>query len=269
MGLLLEVGSAARRLDANLDGCPIRCAPPSADAADAPNGIRRTDVHRPRKERMTRLTRIAAVTAAALACSASPALADDDYSTETVRPSWTAASAESCADPDTAPLLSSFDDDGLYAPAPGGDFDGGAGGWQLEGGASVGASEGGLNVLGISNGALDLPVGGSATSPTFCVDERFPHFRFTYAQESLEDDSEMRVEIIYPGLEKDNVRKAKDIKAKHGRGWSLTDKVKLNPTHGLKHDGWRLLAVRISVRDGKPGTRVHVDDVLIDPKARR
>ena len=79
----------------------------------------------------------------------------------------------------------------------------------------------------------------------------------------------MRVEVVYPGLEKDNVRKAKDLKARHGRGWSLSDKVKLNPTHGLKRGGWRLLAVRISVRDGKPGTRVRVDDVLIDPMMRR
>ncbi|NUT54595.1 MAG: hypothetical protein HOQ03_01250 [Thermoleophilia bacterium] len=219
---------------------------------------------------MNRLTRIAVVTATALACTASPALADDvDYTSVAVLPSWTAASAVSCADPDTAPLLSSFKDDGFYAPAPGGTFDEGAGGWQLEGGASVGAAEGGLNVLGMSSGALDLPVGASATSPTFCVDERFPHFRFTYAQESLDEDSDVRVEVVYPGLAKDNVRKAKDLKAKHGRGWSLTDKVKLNPTHGLKQGGWRLLAVRITVRDGKPGSRVRVDDILIDPKARR
>ena len=219
---------------------------------------------------MNRLTRIAALTAAALACAASPALADDDpYTTDHVRPSWTAASAESCADPDTAPLLSSFDDDDLYAPAPGGTFDEGPGGWQLDGGASVGASDGGLNVLGLNRGALSLPVGASAVSPTFCVDERYPHFRFAYEQESADEDSDVRVEVIYPGLEKDNVRKAKDLKAKHGRGWSLSDKVKLDPTRGLKRGGWRLLAVRIGVKDGKPGTRVRVDDVLIDPMMRR
>ena len=217
---------------------------------------------------MHRLIKGAVVAAAALACTASPALADDDYTTDAVTPSWTAASAESCTDPDTAPLLSSFDDDELYAPAPGGGFDDGAGGWQLENGASVGAADGGLNVLGMSTGALDLPVGASAVSPTFCVDERYPHFRFTYAQQSLDEDADVRVEVIYPGLVKDNVRKAKDLKAKHGRGWQLSDKIKLNPTHGLKRGGWRLVAIRISVKDGKPGAQVSVDDVLIDPKAR-
>ena len=217
---------------------------------------------------MKRLITGAAIAATAIACSASPALADDVYDTDDVQPSWTSASAASCSDPDTAPVLSSFDDDDLYALAPGGSFESGAGGWQLDGGASVGAVDGGLRVLGMSSGALQLPVGGSATSPTFCVDERYPHFRFSYAQVSADEDADVRVEIIYPGLEKDNVRKAKDLKAKHGRGWGLSERIKLDPTHGLKRGGWRLLAVRISVRDGKPGTGVQVDDVLIDPKAR-
>jgi hypothetical protein len=217
---------------------------------------------------MNRLTRSAALAAVALVCTASPAFADDDYTTDSVKPSWTAASAESCADPDAAPLLSAFDDDDLYAPAPGGDFDSGAAGWQLDGGAFVGAADGGLNVLGMSTGALGLPAGASAVSPTFCVDERYPHLRLSYAQESPDEDADVRVEVIYPGLEKDNVRKARELKAKHGRGWQLSDKVKLDPTRGLKRGGWRLIAIRLSVKDDKPGARVRVDDVLIDPKAR-
>lgn len=217
---------------------------------------------------MNRLTTTVAVAMAALACSTAPAFADDAYSTDDVAPSWTAASAESCADPDVAPLLAAFDDDDFYAPAPGGAFENGAAGWQLDGGASVGSADGGLNVLGISHNALELPVGAAATSPTFCVDERYPHFRFSFAQQSLEEDSDVRVEVVYPGLEEKNVRKAKDLKAKHGRGWELSDKIKLNPSHGLKHGGWRLVAIRIRVRDGKPNTLVRVDDVIVDPRVR-
>jgi len=168
-----------------------------------------------------------------------------------------------------APLLSSFDDDDLYAPAPGGGFDGGAGGWQLENGASVGGASSGLNVLGMSTGSLSLPAGASAVSPTFCVDERYPHFRFSFVQESLEEDADIRVEVVYPGLAKDNVRKAKDVKAHRNRGWELSDRIDLDPLHGLKKGaGWRLVAVRVSVPSGKPGAKVHVDDVLIDPRAR-
>ena len=149
---------------------------------------------------MNRITTTVALAMAALACSTAPAFADSEFSTDDVAPSWTAASAERCADPDVAPLLASFDDDDFYAPAPGG------------------------------------------------------------AQTSQEEDSDVRVEVIYPGLEEKNVRKAKDLKAKHGRGWELSDKIKLNPSHGLKHGGWRLVAIRIGVRDGKPNTLVRVDD---------
>lgn len=218
---------------------------------------------------MDRLSKGVAAALAALACTASPAFADDDYSTEAVAPSWTAASAESCADPDVAPVLSAFKDDGLYAPAPGGAFESGAAGWQLEGGATVAPATDGLSILGTSSGALNLPVGATATSPTFCVDERFPFFRFTYAQQSADADANLRVEVLYPGLAKNNARKARDLGAQHGRGWRLTDRINLDPLHGLKRGaGWRLVALRLTVRDGKPGALVRVDDVIVDPRAR-
>ena len=215
---------------------------------------------------MSRILTCAMVATAALVCSASPALADDEYTTDAVAPAWTAGSAESCTDPDVAPLLSAFKDDDLYSPAPGGTFESGAAGWQLDGGASVVAANAGL--LGSGDGALELPVGGAATSPTFCVDERYPHFRLAYAPGGDDVDTDVRVEVLYPGLEKDNVRKAKDLKAKHDRGWELSDRIKLDPTHGLKRGGWRLVAIRISVKDARPGSRVRIDDVLVDPRAR-
>jgi hypothetical protein len=217
---------------------------------------------------VNRVTTSVALAIAALACTTAPAFADAEYTTDTVAPSWTAASAESCADPDVAPLLTSFDDRDFYAPAPGGAFENGADGWQLEGGASVGPADGGLNVLGMSQSALTLPVGAAATSPTFCVDERYPHFRFSFAQESPDDDADVRVEVVYPGLLEKNVRRAKDLKAKHGRGWRLSDRIKLDPDHGLKRGGWRLVAIRIRVKDGKPNTLVRVDDVVVDPRVR-
>jgi hypothetical protein len=217
---------------------------------------------------MTRIAKTVALSVAALACTASPAFADGEYTTDDVRPSWTAASAESCTDPDVSPLLAAFKDDAAYAPAPGGAFETGAAGWQLEGGASVGSAIGGLGVLGASAGALDLPVGAVATSPTFCVDERYTHFRFSYAQDSQEADADVRVEVLYPGLTEKNVLKVEDLKAQRRRGWQLTKRINLHANHGLKRGGWRLVAIRIHVRDGKPGARVRVDDVLVDPRLR-
>jgi hypothetical protein len=74
--------------------------------------------------------------------------------------------------------------------------------------------------------------------------------------------------VLYPGLEKNNVRKARDLGARRGRGWQLTDRIKLDPTHGLKRGGWRLVALRITVTNGKPGSLVRIDDVIVDPRAR-
>lgn len=216
---------------------------------------------------MKRLIKSMAVTAAALACSASPALADDEYTTENIAPSWTAASAESCADPEVASLLSAFKDDSLYAIAPGGAFESGAAGWQLEGGAFVDPIAG-SELVAAGAGALNLPAGASATSPTFCVDERYPHFRFALAQASAKDDSDVQVDVVYPGLADKNIRKAKDVRARHGRGWELSERIKLDPLHGLKRGGWRLVAIRVTAKGDRPGTGVHIDDVVVDPKAR-
>ena len=191
---------------------------------------------------------------AALACTASPAFADDEYSTDEVAPSWTAASAESCADPDVAPVLCAFEDDDFYAPAPGGAFENGAGRLAARGGASVAAAAGGLNVLGMSTArsssrsALPPQARRSAsTSATRTSASRSPRSRWR-------TDSDVRVEVVYPGLEEKNVRKAKDVKAKHGRGWELSDNIKLKPDHGLKNGGWRLVAIR-HPREGRQAGR--------------
>src|SRR5262245_2672862 len=90
------------------------------------------------KDLMSRIFTCAAIAGVALVCTTSTAFADDDaYTTDRIAPTWTAESAESCADPDVSPLLTAFKDKDYYAPAPGGTFEAGAAGWQLEGGAAV------------------------------------------------------------------------------------------------------------------------------------
>ncbi len=66
-----------------------------------------------------------------------------------------------------------------YSLAPNGNFENGTTGWTLSGGAKIVSVN---ETLGISSGrkALQIPLSGSATSPSFCVDETNPHFRFAY-----------------------------------------------------------------------------------------
>lgn len=66
-----------------------------------------------------------------------------------------------------------------YSLAPGGNFESGTAGWTLSRGAKIAA---GNETLGVSGGSksLQMPLGSSALSPEFCVDESHPHFRFVF-----------------------------------------------------------------------------------------
>ena len=81
--------------------------------------------------------------------------------------------------PTTKAFASVDGDPSDYSPAPGGDFEPGSAAWTMGGAARV---QLGNERLGVQPGirSLRLPLGSSATSPEFCVDETNPHFRFVY-----------------------------------------------------------------------------------------
>jgi hypothetical protein len=93
-----------------------------------------------------------------------------------------AAASAACVPAPTTKAFAKIGDTADYSPAPGGDFESGATGWSLTGGAKVVS---GNETLGFLQGpvvkgskSLSLPVGATATSPEFCVDETHPYFRF-------------------------------------------------------------------------------------------
>jgi hypothetical protein len=198
---------------------------------------------------------------AALAVAA-PAQADD----ETVKVQSTAETELTCQDPDVAPLLSGFKDDDLYFLAPGGDFESGTDGWTLEGGATIAGGSSVFSPFGSGDHSLQLPVGSAATSPAFCVDERYPHFRMSVGQLGVKK-ADVRVSVVYPGL-KDNVRDAGHVTADEKLRWRLSNRLKLDPERGLKRKAWRLIALRFEVLKSDDGGDARVDDVLVDPKMR-
>ncbi|MFT4035084.1 MAG: hypothetical protein QM679_05880 [Patulibacter sp.] len=92
----------------------------------------------------------------------------------------TSALADQCVEADSSQAFASVDGDtAYYTPAPGGGFEANGKAWTLTGAAATVA---GNETLGIKSGsrALRLPLGSTATSPEFCVDETKPHFRFAY-----------------------------------------------------------------------------------------
>jgi hypothetical protein len=213
----------------------------------------------------TTLTLLCVLSVAAPAAAAED---DDDaqFTGETVTAQTTAETVETCRDPDVAPLLRDFGDDDLYFVAPGGDFESGVDGWTLESGASIGSGSNAFAPLGSGSASLRLPEGAAATSPAFCVDERFPTFRVTIGQLGSRK-ARVRVSVVYPGLEQ-NVRKEADVDADEKHPWKLSKRLNLHPGHGRKVGGWRLVALRFETIRAQDGADARIDDVVVDPRLR-
>ena len=99
-----------------------------------------------------------------------------------------------------------------------------------------------------------------------CVDLNYPTFRFFAAQLEADTDSDLYVDVVYPALAKDNVRQAKKFKLKSKDGWQLSDDIKLEPQRLGKQSGWRKVALRFRVEEGKKPASYRIDDILIDPR---
>lgn len=107
-----------------------------------------------------------------------PAPAADTSTDVTTSPNVPAPTA--CTPLPTSKAFAKIDGDTAdYSPAPNGTFENGAAGWTLTGGAKVATAN---ETLGIAPGkkALQMPLLSTATSPSFCVDESHPHFRFAF-----------------------------------------------------------------------------------------
>ena len=188
---------------------------------------------------------------------------------ETVHTDRSAAGEATCSAPALSNPLTAFKDPRHYFVAPAGDFENAAlPGWQLENGASVvGGSNAGVTGSA-QDGSLLLPPGASATSPEMCIDLDYPTFRFFAAQAQEDTDAELAVDVIYPALEKNNVREAKKFRVKAKDGWKLSDDIKLEPQRLGKAAGWRKIALRFRVEPGKKAASYRIDDILIDPRFR-
>ena len=216
---------------------------------------------------MTKWTKSAMLAVIAACAVAAPAQADEsEFTGQTVAVQSTDETRETCTDPEVAPLLQGFKDRDLYFVAPGGDFEDGAEGWKLDGGATIAGGSSAFAPLGSGQHSLRLRAGSAATSPAFCVDERYPRFRVTVGQLGVRK-AKVRVSVVYPGLAK-NVRKEADIDGDEKSRWRLSKRLALKPTHGLKVGGWRLVALRFEVLKDEEGADTRIDDILVDPLRR-
>jgi hypothetical protein len=87
-----------------------------------------------------------------------------------------AVASAACVQAPTTKAFSKVGDAADYSLAPGGDFESTAG-WTLTSGAKIVSGNENVGITGGSK-SLSLPLGATATSPEFCVDESNPYFRF-------------------------------------------------------------------------------------------
>lgn len=205
------------------------------------------------------------IAAACLTFPTAAAAADELPTFQETADTWT-----SCHEPKIEnPFL--FDGDSLdYVLSPSGSFEGEATGWQYFDGAGVAA---GNDPFGLQEGAdeqvLNLPPGSSAVSPLMCVDLDFPTFRFAL-QQLADDQEKLKVEVIYPDVDRPKFRKVAMIRADHEDGWGLTDHLALEPERGGVDPGGRRMAMRFTVSgdSAAPATGYQLDDVYVDPRCR-
>jgi hypothetical protein len=79
----------------------------------------------------------------------------------------------------TSQAFARFGDSSSYKLVPGGDFEGSLSGWTLRNRAATGSGSETFGVTGeVGDSSLTLPPGGSATSPSTCVNAGAPTYRF-------------------------------------------------------------------------------------------
>jgi hypothetical protein len=108
--------------------------------------------------------------------TASPALADSGSTVPTVA-ATPASPAAACPSVSAAQDLTSLGDYNFYAPVSGGTFEGSTAGWTFNNASVVSGNEPWNAVSSTDSNSLNIAAGGSATSPTFCVDSTLPSFR--------------------------------------------------------------------------------------------
>lgn len=158
-----------------------------------------------------------------------------------------AASAQACSYEKSETVFSPYGDPRAYVLVPGGDFASGAG-WTLEGGATV------------ASGALSLPAGSSAVSPSICVSKETPFLR-SMARDSGVAGAKLKVELLYEGLE---AAQSRVVAGDKDEAWDPTHPLAQN--YGLATLGGADSSVRVRIT--AVGGDWEVDDVYVDPFAR-
>jgi hypothetical protein len=205
-------------------------------------------------------------TIAGLLVVASPAMADhtrDRLPSVPQVASQPASSDASCPTVTASQLLSGFGDLNYYAPLAEGTFEGSTDAWTLNDATVVDDNEPWNVVSSTDSQSLSLSSGGSATSPSFCIDSRFPSFRFF--AENTRGGKKARLYVSVELTDAQGNTVSTHPYPLHGRdytSWALSPSFALNA--GLDDTGPVSAQIEFSTTRGS----WRIDDVLLDPYAK-
>jgi hypothetical protein len=195
--------------------------------------------------------------------TASPALADSGGTVPTVA-ATPASPVASCPPVSAAQDLTSLGDYNFYAPVSGGTFEGSTAGWTFNNASVVSGNEPSNAVSSTDSNSLNIAAGGSATSPTFCVDSTLPSFRFFAQSLGSGWRSRLTVSAIY------TLSNGQSSHAWLGRLYSgdytLWEPTPALPLGSLLPTG-QTATVQFVFSAGW-GSAWNIDDVLLDPYAK-
>ncbi len=197
--------------------------------------------------------------------TASPALADHGgyYQVPQVAPA-PASPAASCPSISSAPLLSGLGDSAYYAPLSGGTFERSTAGWSLSNASVVSGNEPWNVVSSTDSNSLSIGAGGSATSPTFCVDNTLPSFRFFANSAGTGWHADLTVSARWTlanGMS--GQQRVTALDADDYASWQLTPPLPL----GSVLSAGQTVTVQLVFSAGSGGAW-NIDDILLDPYAK-
>lgn len=176
-----------------------------------------------------------------------------------------AAATNNCPTLSSSPVFAALGDHANYTPIAGGTFEGNMTGWSFDHAAVAPGNEP-WHVDGSSDDqSLSIASGGSATSPTFCVNDKTPSWRF-FANAA--DGSSSTVLHV-----------AAQLTDKHGR----VMQVPIATLHGGDYTSWQATPSLILGKVLPPGCNVvirfvfsadpnggawSIDDTFVDPYAK-
>jgi hypothetical protein len=201
--------------------------------------------------------------------TASPALADNQNGNyqggqvPTVA-SVPASPVASCPAVNSVQSLSALGDLAYYAPVAGGTFEDAAAGWTLNNASVVSGNEPWNVVSPTDSNSLSIAAGGSAVSPTFCVDNTFPNFRLFAQSLNGGPRSGLNVSARYTlSTGQSGQVSINWLSASNYSSWAPTPALPL----GSALNAGQTATVQFVFSAGW-GSAWSIDDVLLDPYAK-